>query len=374
MRVQQITRACLLQRFLMCFLLLGVTSATISARAQKVPPSATPSPTGSKGISGTSLPDEPSASLQESTSVSGTILDTSGAAVQGAEVTLTEIGTSHVRSTVTQTDGSFRFSRLLPGSYIVAVKASGFQRTTSAIFVLGMNQAYQMPNIVLSIAGSTTEIVVRPTEVIAAQQIKVEEKQRVLSIIPNFYTSYIWDAAPLNTRQKFSLIVRDTFDPFTFVGVSIGAGIEQANNAFPGYGQGTTGYGKRWGALFANGRSSEILSRAVFASLLHQDPRYFYQGSGSTWSRTKHAVSNAFVARSDSGRTMPNYSYFLGNICSGALSNLYYPASSRGASLVFTNAAIGFAGRAGEGLVQEFLFKRLTRNVPGSGKPVRVNQ
>jgi hypothetical protein len=108
-----------------------------------------------------------------------------------------------------------------------------------------MNQAYEIPSVKLSVATATTEVVVQPTDVIAAQQIKAEEKQRVFGVIPDFYTSYIWNAAPLTTKQKFSLAARDTFDPMSFVGVSIGAGIEQANNSFPGYGQGAAGYGKR---------------------------------------------------------------------------------------------------------------------------------
>jgi hypothetical protein len=302
------------------------------------------------------------------------VLDASGAAVSDADVTLTEKETSKVRSTSTGTDGSFSFSNLPPGSYAIVVKASGFQQSTSAEFTLTAHQTYQISKIVLSIAAASTAVTVRPTEVIAAQQIKAQEKQRVFSVIPDFYTSYIWDAAPLNTQQKFSLALHDTFDPVTFVGVSLGAGIEQARNSFPGYGQGAEGYGKRWGALFANGRSSDVLSRAVFPSLLHQDPRYFYQGAGTTWSRIGHAVSNAFVARSDSGRLMPNYSYFLGDVCSGAISNLYYPSSSRGVGLVFTNAAIGIAGRAGQGLTREFLFKHITKNVPGKGKPVSNSQ
>ncbi len=204
---------------------------------------------------------------------------------------------------------------------------------------------------------------------IAAAQIRAEEKQRVFGVIPDFNTSYVWNTAPLTAKQKFSLAAREMFDPVEFVGISLTAGVEQARNDFPGYGQGAEGYTKRWGAQFANGRTSVILSKAVFSSLFHQDPRYFYQGSGSTWSRAKHAVSDAFVARSDHGHLMPNYSYFLGDLCSGALSNLNYPASSRGASLVFTNAAIGLAGRAGQDLVREFLFKHFTKNVPGNGKP-----
>lgn len=323
----------------------------------------------SREITKARLPDAPSVSKEGSASVSGSILDPDGAAVSGATVTLTEVGRAEGRLFVTGIDGRFMFTNILHGSYFILVEAKGFQPAPSAPFAIAATQSYEVPSVKLSIGAANTEIVVQPTEVIAAQQIKAEEKQRVRGIIPNFYTSYIWNAAPLDARQKFSLAARDTFDPVVFIGVSLGAGIEQAKDAFPGYGQGAEGYAKRWGALFVNGRTSDILSRAVFPSLFHQDPRYFYQGSGTKWSRIKHAVSYAFVARSDSGRLMPNYSYFLGDVCSGALSNLYYPSSSRGASLVFTNAAIGVAGRAGLNLAREFLFKRITTNVPGNGKP-----
>ena len=81
--------------------------------------------------------------------------------------------------------------------------------------------------------------------------------------------AYIWDAAPLTSKQKFSFAARDTFDPISFVGVSITAGIEQANNTYAGYGQGAAGYGKRWAAKFGDGRSSDFLSHAVFPSLFH---------------------------------------------------------------------------------------------------------
>jgi hypothetical protein len=109
---------------------------------------------------------------------------------------------------------------------------------------------------------------------------------------------------------------------------------QHANNSYAGYGQGAAGYGKRWAARFGDGRTSDYLSHAVFASLFHQDPRYFYQGTGSNKSRLYHAVSNAWVARSDSGKKMPNYSYLLGTMVSGAISNAYYPHADQGANLV----------------------------------------
>jgi hypothetical protein len=204
-----------------------------------------------------------------------------------------------------------------------------------------------MHPISLKVAAKDTEVTVYPTEVIAEQQIRAEEKQRLLGVIPIFYVSYIPDAAPLTARQKFSLATHGTLDWTNFVGVSITAGIEQANNTYAGY----------------------FLSHAVFASLLHQDPRYFYQGTGTKKSRLHHAVSNAFLARNDSGHSMPNYSYLLGTMCSGALANAYYPHADRGANLVFTTAAIGIAGRAGAAVFQEFLGKRLVTNSSASRKP-----
>jgi hypothetical protein len=280
-----------------------------------------------------------------------------------------EIDGPESRSIVTGADGKFAFHELPAGSYVISVKAKSFQEFTSAIFILAAHQDLEIPSMILSVAATSDAMVVQPTDIVAAEQMKAEEKQRILGVIPDFYTSYVWNAVPLNTHQKFSMTVRHTFDPVTFIGVSLTAGIEQSRNSFSGYGQGAEGYGKRWGARFADGVTYDIFAKAAFPSLLHQDPRYFYQGSGSTWSRIGHAIGYAFIARSDHGKLMPNYSTFLGGVCSGALSNLYYPASSRGAGLVFANAAIGLVQRAGENLLREFIYRRLTKHIGGNGKP-----
>jgi hypothetical protein len=300
--------------------------------------------------------------------VSGTVLDSSGAAVPGAQVSLKGPDGTLLRTLVSRASGEFTFVNLPAGSYLVTVKAQGFAPFSSAEFSVIAQQVYEVPNLLLAIAEANTDVLVRPTEVIAAEQINAQERQRLLGVLPNFYVSYVSDAAPLATKQKFSLASHDTLDWTLLVSISAIAGIEQANNAFAGYGQGVAGYGKRWAAAFADGRSRDYLSRAVFASLFHQDPRYFYQGTGTTKSRLYHALSNAFVARSDSGKTMPNYSYLLGTMCSGALSNAYYPHANRGAHLVFTNAAVGIAERAGVAVAQEFLGKRLTKNASKSSE------
>jgi len=187
----------------------------------------------------------------------------------------------------------------------------------------------------------------------------------VLGIVPNFYTSYELNPVSLSSKQKYSLALRDAFDPVRFVGTGIGAGIEQANNSFKGYGQGAAGYGKRYAALYGDGLFSDILSHAVFPSIFHQDPRYFYQGTGTFKSRFYHAISFAVVIRGDRGNIVPNYSYLLGDLTAGAISNAYYPHADRGPGLVFTNTAIGIAGRAAVSLAREFILSRPTTNKAG---------
>jgi Carboxypeptidase regulatory-like domain len=356
-------RPCLHAVFASASLLLCMAHASALAQQQ----------TAGRGIVSRALPDAPlfpsdPSPAEESASVAGTVLDVSGAAVPGANVSLIHGDGTQLLTMVSEANGEFHFTKIPAGSYLVTVNAYGFAPFTSAEFAVAVQQDYEVPDVSLSIAPANMEVTVRPTDLVAAEQIRAEEKQRLVGIVPNFYTSYIRDAAPLNWKQKFSLAARSAFDPVVYIGVGFGAGIEQATNAYPGYGQGVAGYRKRYVATFADGRISDFLTNALFPALLRQDPRYYYQGSGSFKSRLIHAVSSVFVTRSDSGRTVPNSSYFLGDMSAGALSNLYYPKGNRGANLVFGNAAVGLAGRVGMNLFREFLSKRLTTNVPGDGR------
>lgn len=343
-------------------LLLCLAGTSARAQEQNSAPALLPASLP-HGLLATTPTAEPSGS------VAGTVLDSSGASVPGADVTLLPRDGAPSRSMVSEANGEFSFMEIHPGSYFVLVSAKGFAVFTSIEFDVVARQAYEVPDISLSLATANTEVIVRPTEWIAAEQIRAEEKQRLVGVLPNFYTSYVNDAAPLTWKQKFSLATRGTFDPVALVGVGFAAGIEQANNSFAGYGQGAAGYGKRFGAKFADGRTSDYLTHAIFPTLLHQDPRYFYQGTGTIKSRLMHAVGSAFFTRGDSGNTEFNYSYVLGDMCSGALSNLYYPAANRGVHLVFSNAAVGLAGRVGGNILREFLPKHSTTNVPVERTP-----
>jgi hypothetical protein len=345
---------------------LALTSTVVPiSDPQPAPPTATALSGAAVSTQPESIPSESGTSVERTGSVTGIVLDNSGASVPGAEVSVMHEDGTELHTTRSGANGDFNFTNMPSGSYFVIVNAKDFAVFTSANFVVADQQVYEVPDVSLSVATANMEITVHPTEFIAAEQIRAAEKQRLMGVIPNFYTSYVVDAAPLTAKQKFRFAVRGTFDPVSMLGVGFGAGIEQATDAYAGYGQGAAGYAKRFAAKFADGRTSDFLTHAVFPSLLHQDPRYYYQGSGSAKSRLAHAVTSAFLARSDTGLTVPNYSYLLGDLGSAALSNLYYPKANRGPSLVFTIAAVGLAGRLGGNILREYS-KRLTTNAPGN--------
>jgi hypothetical protein len=206
-------------------------------------------------------------------------------------------------------------------------------------------------------------------EQIAEEQIHVEEKQRVLGVFPNYYVSYVPDAVPLNPRQKFQLAWKANFNPFSFGIAAFVAGLEQANDSFGGYGPGAQGYAKRYGATYADGFIGAFIGGAILPTLLKQDPRYFYKGTGTRRSRFLYAVANSVICKGDNGRWQPNYSSLLGALAAGGVSNLYYAASDRnGVALTFENAAIGIGGSALSAVFQEFFLRRLTPHASGSTK------
>jgi uncharacterized protein (DUF2249 family) len=302
--------------------------------------------------------------------ISGTVVDQDGALIAGARVTLTNDHSLN-QELLSGSDGQFSFSNIASGNFVLTIASPGFAtQTTSGILHSGEHD--ELPQIVLVVAANVTEVQVGvPQTEVAEEQIKIEEKQRVLGAIPNFYVSYIPNAAPLNPKQKFELAWKTVLDPVTFLMVGGTAGVQQAQNHFVGYGQGAQGYAKRFGANYADTVSSTFIGGAILATLLKQDPRYFYKGTGSPRSRFFYAVANSVICKGDNRRWQPNYSNVLGNLASGGISNLYYPAQDRnGAELTFENAAIGIGAGAITNLLQEFLLRKLTpTHDQGSGKP-----
>jgi|SRR5579862_760269 len=293
--------------------------------------------------------------------ITGTVIDQTGAVAVGARVRLAREDRFQIQEVSSGDTGQFSFAKLAPGPFHLTVTAAGFD-TQRFNGELGPGQLYVVPAIRIAVAAVVTEVHVGLPQVeVAREQIKEQEKQRVLGFIPNFYVSYVPDAAPLNSKQKFALAWKSTIDPFTFVGVGALAGMQQATNDFAEYGQGMQGYAKRFGAAYADVVSSTFIGSAILPSLLKQDPRYFYKGTGSLRSRALYAFANTVICKGDNKRWQPNYSLILGSFATGGLSYLYYPKSDNTATeIVVQNSLIRIGESAFENVLQEFVIRRLT--------------
>jgi hypothetical protein len=330
-------------------------------------------------VATTDLPNAPGFHEQQTTaqettaSISGDVTDVRGALVPGAEISLDEKGRTDQRHATSDGEGHFLFPDLAPGSYTLVISSPGLETFQSQTIVLRAGEKYELPEIALPIASASTTVnVVMTQSQIADEEIKLETSQRIVGIFPNFYTAFLWNSAPLNTRQKFKLSLHATTDPIAFFTAGVVAGIEQANNTFPDYGSGFEGYGKRYGAAYGDAFIGRTLGSAVFPSIFRQDPRYFYMGPASpTKARLKHALLAGLVARGDNGRWQPNYSHIAGNAAAGAISTLYHPDANSAGELAADNALIGIAGGAFQGLLREFLWSHFTSKVPSyaKGKP-----
>jgi Carboxypeptidase regulatory-like domain len=300
-------------------------------------------------------------------SVSGTVVDVDGALIAGAHVTLTSEGSPAQRLAVVDSQGHFSFDGVPAGKFDLTITADGMA-SASASGVLHAGEHFEVPQVTLRVATANTDVeVTLSRQELAETEIKGEEKQRLFGFAPNFYVSYDWHAQPLTPRQKWELAGKTMIDPLSFVITGGFAGVEQAENTFAGYGQGAQGYAKRYGASYANLAVGTTLGGAVLPILFHQDPRYFYKGTGSKRSRALYALSTAVIARGDNGKWQPAYAGILGDLGAGAISNIYYPASDRqGASLTLGNGFLGIAFDGVGNLLQEFVFRKMSS---GAAKP-----
>ena len=175
----------------------------------------------------------------------------------------------------------------------------------------------------------------------AEEQIKEQEKQRLVGVLPQFNISYRSDAVSMTAGQKMRLALRSTTDPVAFASAFVVAGYHEAMDDDKGFGWGLQGYGKRSGAAYLDAFDGNMLGNGILPSILHQDPRYFRLGHGTFTHRLLYSVATNVICKHDNtGKWEPNYSNILGNIAGGAISNLYYPSSNSGIGQTFTNGFI----------------------------------
>jgi hypothetical protein len=189
----------------------------------------------------------------------------------------------------------------------------------------------------------------------AQEQIKEQEHQRVLGILPAFNTSYRGDAVSLTAKEKISLAFRSAVDPVAFGTALVIAGLNEGLDNDSEFGWGPEGYGKRAGAAYLDAFDGTMIGNGFLPALLHQDPRYFRQGHGTTKHRLLHAVASGFICKHDSTRKWePNYSNVLGNMAAGAISNLYYSTDDSGFGQTVSDGLIVTAEGTLGSVFQEF--------------------
>ncbi len=292
-------------------------------------------------------------------SIRGTVTDVGDDPVSDAAVVL-HGPAGEPLAAVTKDDGSFAFPNVTPGIvYQIIVTAEGFEEWSEPITV-EPGQVKTLADIKLRILTVQRAVTVTySSKEVAAQQLKAEEQQRVLGFIPNIFVTYEPHPEPLTAKMKFHLAYKGLTHPTFFAFEAAWAGVQQATD-MTDYRQGARGYGERFGANLASGTSEALFANAILPALLHQDPRYFYRGSGTKGSRAWHAILAPFVCQGDNGKSQPNYSQVGGSLISAALSNTYYPDSQRGPGLVFTNFGTSMGLHVALGLAQEFILDKFT--------------
>lgn len=292
--------------------------------------------------------------------IHGIVADPDGNYIPGASISIVGKNQKLKTSAVSDANGRFTFENLDPRNvYQLTITASGFGEWDSPEITLQPGQHLDLDDIAMKISVVEASVTAVFADQVAVEQVKREEAQRILGIIPNFYVVYEKNAVPMPASLKFKLAIRAETDAVTFAGAAFLAGINQAADT-PAFQQGVKGYGQRFGTAYAGGVSDILIGGAILPSVLHQDPRYFYSGEGTRRQRLNYALKTVFRTHGDNGKMQFNYSGIGGDLASAALANIYYPSSDRGPHLFLANWGVQMGARVANNLVQEFILRRLT--------------
>jgi hypothetical protein len=180
------------------------------------------------------------------------------------------------------------------------------------------------------------------------------QNKRIFGIIPNYRTyPTLQQYKPISSHEKFKIAAEDAFDRGSFILAAAFAGEADMTRNTPSFGHGVAGYARYFGAAYGDVAIGDFMTEAIYPALLHQDPRYFRQGTGSTGSRLWHAVSQIFRTRTDSGGYQFNYSEIVGNATAAAIANAYYP-NNRTASAAVSKLGVQIGIDTASNLLKEF--------------------
>jgi hypothetical protein len=303
--------------------------------------------------------------------IKGVVSDIQGGLVPGAHIVIASTEASATHETTADSAGFFSVGDLPAGTYSVTISSPGLKTYVIHDLHLRPGETYSVPEVSLPIARTSADVTVTlTTEQLAEEELHNELKQRVLGVLPNFYTSYQWNAAPLTAKQKLRLTMRATTDPVFLGTTAITAAIEQAQNTYPEYGGGPAGYWKRYGAAYGDAVIGRLMGSVVFATVFRQDPRYFVMTNGSWERRSWHAISSTVIQRGDNRRWQPAYAHIFGSASAALIASTYHPGSNPG-KLVLDDTVLDLGSKAANNLIREFVLRHLAKNIPSyaKGKP-----
>jgi hypothetical protein len=347
----------------------GYSAPAVLAASTSAAPAPDPAPqavAATPGNAGATSPQSAPAITAQLGTINGTVTDVQEEVIPGAAVVLEGPGGGSKRETTANDYGFFEFADVKPGTgYRLTIKAKGFADWVSPAIVVAPGQVEIVPGIKMELEGEQQSVTVYSSSIeLATEEVRIEEQQRIFGVVPNFYVVYDSSAPPLTAKLKFHLALKISDDPITIVGVFFMAGVNQGVR-IPGYKLGAKGYGERVGAVAGDGLTDIFFGGAVLPALLHQDPRYFYQGTGSNRSRLLHALAAPFVCKGDNGRYEPNYSTVGGDIISAGFSSLYFPRSDRTWMFFGQNVMISTIERTASTITQEFVLRHFTSGPKG---------
>jgi hypothetical protein len=158
----------------------------------------------------------------------------------------------------------------------------------------------------------------------------------------------------LEPGAKFVLFLYDSIDPVSVLAAGLNAGLDQASNRDPSFGQGGSGYARRFGANFAGQTASRFFGDFLYPTIFSEDPRYYRMGHGTKKARLLHAVEHTVVARRDNGNSMFNFTEWLATASSVALNNQYHTGNQPGVGPAALNGAISVLQDMGFDVLREF--------------------
>lgn len=159
---------------------------------------------------------------------------------------------------------------------------------------------------------------------------------------------------PLTQQERNHDYFKAMINPVGYGKAAFSAGLDQWHNKPEEWGQGGSGYGKRFANIVGQYSIQKTVTFGI-ASALHEDNRYFNSGKTGIWPRTGYALTGGILARHDDGTRHVSVSQISGVAAGAFLSRFWQPPSTHSAGDGAVSFGISIGTNIGFSVVKEFL-------------------